>query len=160
MYTPEDGDPSVPAVVSTLDVCPGECVGYASFKQEKTRYDVAKFPLHFIPGKATSCSNAYVGCDGFTNLDTVAEGGEGKEYYTYLRACLTPEMADGSQNKKSATFFTWEGSDNAGYQLKTWNLLESNTAKATLTFPLAAGGNHVESAAGLAPCTNWKLTDV
>jgi len=130
-YTPKDGDPAVPAIVSSLDECPVECVGYDTFKQEATKYEQADFPLFFIPTAATACTASAVGCDSFTNLDTLEEGGEGIEYYTDLRACLTPDMADPNDaGKISASFFTWEGSDLAGYQLNTWQLLESNFSSA------------------------------
>ncbi len=139
-YTPEDGDPAVPAITSPLDSCPSECVGYATYKQEATRYDDEDFPLHFIPIKATSCSAQYVGCDSFTNLSFAQAGGEKVEYYTNLRACVTPKMADGSAlNKQSATYFTWEGSDNAGYQLRSWVLLQSNL--------------------NASPCTKWSVSN-
>ncbi|MBI4714104.1 hypothetical protein HY771_02885 [Candidatus Uhrbacteria bacterium] len=138
LYTPDDGDPNVSAIVSSLDVCPNECVGYDAFKQEATLYDDEEFPVHFIPEKAVTCQSQFVGCDSFTNLDIVEKGGEGIEYYTNLRACATPEMTDGLANKESSTFFTWEGSDNAGYQLRSWVLLESNMDDA--------------------PCTKWKVS--
>ena len=116
-YTPDDGDPSVPAIVTSLDSCPSECVGYTTYKQEGTPYDAEEFPLRFIADKAASCSEQFVGCDGFTNLDALEAGGEGIETYSDLRSCITPEMADGSNQKTSSTYFTWEGSDNEGYQL-------------------------------------------
>jgi hypothetical protein len=139
-YTPEDGDPYVPAITSPLDSCPAECVGYATYKQEVTRYDDEDFPVYFIPAKATACSAQFIGCDGFTNLSFAEAGGENVEYYTNLRACVTQAMANGSaNNKQSATFFTWEGSDNAGYQLRSWVLLQSNLNNA--------------------PCTKWDVSD-
>ena len=131
LYTPEDGDPSVPAIASSLDECPGECVGYTTYKQEATEREEWEFPLYFIAERASSCSSQYVGCDAFTNLDALSEGGEGSENYTYLRACMKPEMASGdASNNESATYFTWEGSDAAGYQLVTWTLLKSDDTDA------------------------------
>ncbi|OGL66909.1 hypothetical protein A2856_00175 [Candidatus Uhrbacteria bacterium RIFCSPHIGHO2_01_FULL_63_20] len=126
LYTPQDGDPNIPAVASDIDRCPAECVGYAAFKQEPTRYEATRFPVNFIPTTADSCSAADVGCDAFTNLDTVAAGGEGVEHYVNLRACVTPTMAGAD----SATFFTWVGTESSGFQLKTWQLLESNASGA------------------------------
>jgi hypothetical protein len=157
LYTPEDGDPAVPAIASELDECPSECVGYTTYKQEATDREDEDFPLYFIADRANSCSSQYVGCDEFTNLDTVAEGGEGSESYTYLRACVKTTMAPGSaSNNESATFFTWEGSDLSGYQLVTWTLLESNLPDTgTLTFDSGTGS---ESAVGLAPCVSWDVT--
>ncbi|KKW32215.1 MAG: hypothetical protein UY77_C0031G0001, partial [Candidatus Uhrbacteria bacterium GW2011_GWA2_53_10] len=131
-YTPENGGPPIPATISAVDRCPAECVGYTTYKQEATPYEPEVFPLHFIASKAVSCSAQHIGCDSYTNLDTVARGGEGVEHYTTLRACTTPAGADGS----SATYFTWEGSDEQGYQLRTWQLLKST---------------------GAAPCTSWSI---
>lgn len=162
LYTPEDGDPSVPAIASSLDECPSECVGYASFKQEATVREGESFPLYFIADRASACSSQYVGCDAFTNLDAVVDGGEGLESYTDLRACMTPEMAPGDDaDNESSTYFTWEGSDAAGYQLVTWSLLESNQSdSASLTFSnLNDDGTYTdEDDIGLAPCVAWDVT--
>ena len=134
LYTPENGDPSVPAIASTLDECPSECVGYATYKQDATDREDVDFPLYFIEDRATACSSQYVGCDAFTNVDATSVGGEGSESYTYLRACVKPEMATGSaDDNESATYFTWEGSDASGYQLVTWTLLKSDDTDAPCT---------------------------
>lgn len=132
LYTPLDGDPSLPAVASAIDACPTECVGYASYKQEETRYEASRFPVSFIPSTADVCTAEQVGCDGFTNLGTVAGGGESIAYFTTLRACQTAADA----GERADTYYTWEGSDRDGYQLQTWSLLRSN--------------------AGAAPCTSWR----
>ncbi len=121
-YAPVEGGPSVPATVTSADRCPGECVGYAAYKQEGTKYDLEQFPVAFIPTTAQACQAQFVGCDAFTNLNTVALGGEGVEHYVDLRACSTPQSA-GDNDK---TYFTWEGSDRTGYQLRTWQLLRTN----------------------------------
>lgn len=138
LYSPLDGDPAVPAVAGAIDSCPNECVGYASHKQEETRYEGSSFPVSFIPATATSCSSAYVGCDSFTNLSSVAAGGESVSYFTKMRACQTQDQSIG----RSDTFYTWEGSDKDGYQLQTWSLLKSNV-----------------SDNGTAPCTSWQQSN-
>jgi hypothetical protein len=157
VYTPSDGDPDVPAIASSLDECPSECTGYTTYKQEETLYDSEDFPIYFIADGATQCSSQYVGCDGFTNLET-----EETEYYTYLRSCLTETMADGTAGKVSTIYYTWEGSDNEGYQLVTWNLLESNGSTAvTYTQDDDADGAYDAAAdanPASAPCTNWEVT--
>ena len=164
LYTPVDGDPSVPATISSIDECPSECSGYTTYKQEATAYDSEEFPLYFIADRATSCSAQYVGCDGFTNLDSIAQGGEGSEYYSYLRPCLTDGMADGSSTKTSSTFFTWEGSDTEGYQLMTWQLLESNAnSSASITYEQDEDDDGTydvssDDYAVYAPCTQWQVT--
>lgn len=142
LYAPKESGPSVSAIASALDACPNVCVGYDSYRQEGTKYEPAKFPVHFIADKAGVCSANAIGCDGFTKLGT--NGGETQEYYTNLRACLTPEMADGSGNKTSATYFTWEGSDNSGFQLKTWQLLQSDVNAAPCTKSSVDGGTSVK----------------
>ncbi len=146
LYYPEDGDPEVPAIITELDQCPNECVGYATYKQEATLYDQSEFPLYFIPSSAASCDETSVGCDEFTNLDEVAEGGEGLEYYTYLRACSDP-----ADTAEAATFFSWEGSDQNGYQLVSWDLIESNLSDAS-SHTFASGFE--EDNIGQAPCVN------
>ncbi|MCR4314017.1 MAG: hypothetical protein NUV84_02090, partial [Candidatus Uhrbacteria bacterium] len=159
LYTPEDGDPNVPAIISELDECPSECVGYTTYKQEATDYESEAFPLYFIADSASSCSEQYVGCDSYTNLGTVEAGGEGIEYYTDLRFCLSNDIADAtSPNTTPATYFTWEGSDNEGYQLQTWNLLQSNYSGSTVQFDAVNGSGFVETSPGLAPCTHISMT--
>lgn len=156
LYTPEDNDPSVPAIISELDECPSECVGYTTYKQEETDYESEDFPLYFIADSASSCSEQYVGCDSYTNLGTVEAGGEEIEYYTSLRFCLSNDIADAtSTNKTPATYFTWEGSDNEGYQLQTWNLLQSNYGGSIAKFD---DSGFTETDPDLAPCTHISMT--
>lgn len=156
LYTPQDGDPNVPAIISELDECPSECVGYTTYKQEATNYDSEEFPLYFIADSASACSSQYVGCDSYTNLGTVEAGGEGIEYYADLRFCLSNAIADAtSANRTPATYFTWEGSDNEGYQLQTWNLLKSNYEDSQRSFNTSG---YIETLPELAPCTHISMT--
>ena len=152
-YSPANGDPVVTGIVSALDICPAECSGYDTYKQEPTLYEPdGAFPLYFIPDTATECSEADVGCDEFTNLTT-----EGLEYYTYLRACVTTGQAAANINSdNAATFYTWEGSDLSGFQLKTWTLLESNLGASAYAYD-ASG--EVDTTPGLAPCSTATATD-
>lgn len=161
LYTPENGDPSIPAIAGTLDECPSECVGYETYKQEATTYEAESFPLYFIADNATTCSEQYVGCDEYTNLDSSEEGGEGIEYFTWLSLCMKPEMADDTDSTKtSSTFYTWEGSDAAGYQLVTWELLESDLPdSSTLSYSESSSTVVNDSKAGLGPCTHSSVTD-
>ncbi|MCB9802894.1 hypothetical protein H6761_02650 [Candidatus Nomurabacteria bacterium] len=131
-YFPENNDPMVPGIISAGDICPAECVGYSSFAQSPNNFDLIEGDIdteyyNFIPDTALSCPLSEVGCEEFTNLDEVAAGGEGKEYYSYLRQCV-PLNAD-----NVGTYYTWEGSDVAGYQLKTWTFLKSNLDDAPCT---------------------------
>jgi hypothetical protein len=115
-FVPSSGGPEITAVTSSNDACPAECISYDTFRQERTVWEQARFPLHFIPSTAASCKLSEVGCDEFTNLELAAAGGEARSYFTYVRACRQPDAAN------DGTYFTWEGSDVAGYQLKSYTL--------------------------------------
>ncbi len=149
-YSPSNGDPDVFGITDDNDVCPSACVGYDTFKQEATLYEPnGDFPVYFIPSTAEECSAEEVGCDEFTKLDD-----ESLAYFTYVRACLTTSQADANTGgDQSATFYTWEGSDLDGYQLKTWNLMESNMDGYTTATYTTSG--LAETNPGHAPCTSW-----
>lgn len=115
MYTPTNGDPGVPGIVSTNDYCPAVCNGYDTYKQSSNFFSLEKFPEYLIPTNEAKCSAKEEGCSEFTNLNKLEEGGEALEYYTYLRPC---KAIDGS----CATFYTWVGSDVTGFQLKAFLL--------------------------------------
>jgi len=108
-----DCDDEIRNDITWNDECPTSCVGYQTYHQEETTFELAK-DFDLIADTGQSCSSP--GCDEFTNLDEVAKGGEGIEYYSYLRQCIKPE--EGGWD----TYYTWEGSDTAGYQLKKWEL--------------------------------------
>ncbi|MEK7165126.1 MAG: hypothetical protein AAB779_04210, partial [Patescibacteria group bacterium] len=65
---------------------------------------------------AKSCNAAEVGCEEFTNLNTTG-GAEQRSYFSQARSCVL------DTNPQAATFYTWEGTDTAGFQLKSWRLL-------------------------------------
>jgi len=108
------------AKVLDKDYCPEQCVGYDIYVQKKTLFE-DKAVAKFIPGSARTCGAVDAGCTEFTNLDEVAAGGEGKEYYTYLRHCIKP--AQGT----CESFYSWQGNDESGYQLKSFSLEKDNT---------------------------------
>ena len=116
-YTPSDGSPPVPGIVADGNRCPAECAGYSTWRQEPSNYDVGSFPNYFIPTTARVCTASVAGCSEFTNLDTLAAGGEAREYYSYLRACANP------RDDAGAVYYTWEGSDTSGFQLKEWRFV-------------------------------------
>lgn len=125
-FRPISGGPEVSAIITTGDQCPAECVGYESYLESPTYFDTIEDPdvedlkQNFIPETGKSCSAIDAGCEQFTNLDEVASGGEGIEYFTYLRQCVSPN------NPNISAYYTWEGSDTTGYQLKKWEFLKSN----------------------------------
>lgn len=112
-YAPKDGSTVVTGVIGN-NYCPAQCVGYETFKQEKTNFEADKFPLYFIPSTGQSCSSQYAGCDEFTNISDI--NGEKLEYFTDLKYCQQPKV----DNAK--TFYSWEGSESQGYVLKKHNL--------------------------------------
>lgn len=137
-YTPVDGGSAIPAVTIDGDACPSECVGYDAFSERASNFNDARFPLFLIPSTARSCTAAEAGCSEFTNVQELSRGGESREYFNYLRLCAKPDQNAG-------TFYTWEGNDARGYQLRTWALLKSDVASAATGLSDPTGGN--------APCT-------
>lgn len=143
LYKPLNGDPTVPGVANDIDACPQECAGYQVYKQESTRFVNDKYRQFIADNKAKYCSASYAGCDEFTNLDEIGKGAETKEYYSSIRACQKPGIDD-------AAYYTWEGSDTSGYQLKAYNLKKSGVTD-NFSAPTANQGN--------APCTNLSYDD-
>lgn len=121
-FTPINGltgrtdGPTIPGKIGDGNLCAQACVGYETFKQEKTVFDSSKFPVYFIPRQAEECPASASGCSEFTNIDAQARGGEALEYYTDLKYCEKP-LGD---NVK--TFYSWEGSANNGYVLLSYQL--------------------------------------
>ncbi|RJQ31948.1 hypothetical protein C4572_01895 [Candidatus Parcubacteria bacterium] len=140
LYTPADGDPAIPGIANAMDFCPAECSGYQSFKQTATNFEEEKLDVYIIPSSATSCSAQSVGCEEFTNLDELARGGEEKDYYQYIRSCIKPNPTE------CATFYTWYGTDEAGYQLRTYSLQKNGD------LPLEVGSPRTD----LGSCENAK----
>ncbi|MFH2136231.1 MAG: hypothetical protein ABII19_01150, partial [Patescibacteria group bacterium] len=137
-YRPTNGDPTVPGVASYPDdYCPAECVGYQTFKQVATDFEQDKFPVYFIPETGRTCSAADVGCDQFTSLENEAVAN-----FSAIRRCEKPDAPGAT----GAAFYTWEGSDTTGYQLKTWSLKRSNLS-------IAAIPDSPDPDGGTAPCT-------
>jgi hypothetical protein len=151
IYTSTTDGISIPAKVTDKNYCPAECVGYDVFVQKETTFDSLR-DSYFIPSTAESCGAQNVGCDEFTNLDTVSKGGEGLEYYTYLRQCVKPSPSD------CAEFYTWEGSDETGYQLRVFQLKKDPTAAVTVPYvsdPAATyNGHNCQSASDYDPKNN------
>lgn len=110
LYHPLDGGLDIPGSTKPEDACPSECAGYAALTQKQSNFEAQDTTQYFIPDTAKSCSLANVGCSAFTNLSN-----EKVENYTYLRSCQKSET-------DASIFYTWEGSDTTGYQLKTWRL--------------------------------------
>jgi len=121
LFTATKDGMSVPARVTTMDYCDQSCVDYDSYLQTETFFDSERED-NIIPRLSDSCSAEYVGCEQFTNLDRVGDknpdeyGAEDLEYYSYLRQCTREDEPTCDE------FYTWEGSSEAGYQLKVHKL--------------------------------------
>ncbi|MDO9399419.1 MAG: hypothetical protein Q7T79_01910 [bacterium] len=115
LYTSIKDNVKIPAQVRAKDYCPDVCVGYNTFIQSKSSFDSLS-DSYFIPKTAKTCSAEAIGCDEFTNLDELGKGAEAKEYYSALRRCIKPDAG------QCAEFYSWEGSDKSGFQLRVVKL--------------------------------------
>ena len=139
LYTPKNGDPAIPGVVYADNLCLAENNGCKSFKEMPIKNVPERDgnpALYFIANSGKQCNAAYVGCEEYTNLDVVAQGGEGREYYSQIKQCVKPDDPD------VATYYTWEGSDVTGFQLRAYHLKQSTLS-----------GSDGERA----PCTNLSV---
>ncbi len=109
---------TVTGVVTGADLCPAECNEYFSYEQKETDLEPTRFS-NFISSSINSCRAEEVGCEQFTNLDSVSQGGEGIEYYSQIRHCEKPQAS-------CRTFFAWEGSDVTGFQLVNYSFSTDN----------------------------------
>jgi len=125
LYTDSQDDFAVPAKVTSADYCPKECVGYDVYVTQETHFNSPQAE-NLLPSQAKTCDIEAVGCNEFTNLDELAQGGESTEYYTYLKQCIKPD-----QNLCSS-FYSWEGTE-TGYQLKAYSLKKDNIGGPAVT---------------------------
>lgn len=143
-YTPKNGDSPIPGIITALDKCDKDCAGYDTYIKQPSRFE-PKFDNEgmylIIPQNAAVCSAQQEGCEEFTNLRT-----EQRQYFTELRACQLP-------GPDSAAYFTWEGSDTSGYQLKTW-MLKKSDASALADDDIAPGQS---SSTAHPPCTDYSV---
>jgi len=137
-YVPKDGSQEIPGVVGN-NACAAECVGYDAYKQEATYFEQSVYPQYIIPTNGTQCSDRYAGCDEFTNIDSLASGGEQKEYYVSIKHCEKPS------GDNSKTYYSWEGSATEGYVLKVHNLLQLSAEDATSISSLDSIANEIKT---------------
>ncbi|MEK7570064.1 MAG: dockerin type I repeat-containing protein [Patescibacteria group bacterium] len=83
--------------------------------------------VSFIAKTGVQCTAQDVGCEAFTNLDQVAQGGEGKAQFTKLQLCVQPNDP-GLKN-----YYAWTGDNETGYQLKQYRLKQSNVGTGPCT---------------------------
>ncbi|MFH1430370.1 MAG: hypothetical protein ABIG71_02485, partial [Candidatus Uhrbacteria bacterium] len=125
-YTPTGvgATPNVTGTVSAADRCPAQCVGYSAYREVQSNFDQSADFDYFIPtaGYATQCTSAEAGCSAFTNLDFAATGGEQLSYFTEMQKCRKPSDSDAN----AATYYTWEGSEESGYQVREFRLMKAD----------------------------------
>lgn len=115
----------VAAQVVSSDYCDATCNGYDLYVAKESNF-YSPYIEKLIPQNSTSCSAEAVGCSSFTNLDEVAAGGEGQEYYTQLKQCIKPGI-------DCADFYTWVGTEESGYQLKSLSLKKDVNGNPSVT---------------------------
>lgn len=107
------------AKAQPADYCQKQCAGYDTYIAHES-YFYNAYAENIIPANSKSCSAQSAGCSGFTNLDSMAQGGEEQEYYTYVRQCIKPDI------NSCGDFYSWEGTAGGGYQLKAASLRKDN----------------------------------
>lgn len=133
LYSPlNDNISDVPALINDSDLCPSTCVGYETFEEVPTNFINSNRWVDLIPQTAQKCSAP--GCEEFTNMDALTQGGETREYYTYIRQCVKTDTqglatVDSSGNTISPAsadtcqyYYTWVGEETNGYQLRKYYL--------------------------------------
>ncbi|MDX9778896.1 MAG: hypothetical protein RBT30_01540 [Patescibacteria group bacterium] len=125
-FTEADSGFSVAAKAVTTDYCDSSCNNYDIYVT-RASYFYAPQIEKIIPQNSEECNAQAVGCSEFTNLDVVASGGEGREYYTQLKQCIKP-------GADCADFYSWVGTEESGYQLKSYVLKKDNSGNPATTF--------------------------
>lgn len=119
LYRPVKRGEAIPGVARSVDRCSQEAVGCQAWNELAIEH-VPQRPqrdVTFINGSGRQCSAQHVGCEEYTNLNKVAQGGEAREYFTLIDQCVT------LNNPGLAPFYTWEGDDVTGYQLRSHQAL-------------------------------------
>ncbi len=139
-YTPVAGGSNIFGQVRNSNRCSADQVGCATYQLEP----ITNVPprtggaVQIVAPKGQICSAADVGCEEYTNLDVVAQGGEGKEYFKSVKQCVKPSQTNAT-NPISATYYTWIGDAKLGYVLRAYDLVQSTV---------------VDASGGHGPCTS------
>lgn len=107
--------------------CSGDNAIHCYADSDCTGNGVCQPLISIVPSTATQCSVAQVGCEAYTNLAAVEQGGEGVEYYTQLQQCVKTTDND------IGTFYTFEGSNSGGVQVQDHLLKKSNLGNGPCT---------------------------
>ncbi|MGE5425627.1 MAG: hypothetical protein ACM3PZ_00920 [Bacillota bacterium] len=113
-YTEKATGFSVAAQAVSSDYCDQGCNGYDLYVA-RGNYFFSPQADKLIPSSSRKCGAEAAGCAEFTNLDEASAGGESREYYTQLKQCVKPSSECGD-------FYTWMGSEETGYQLRSLSL--------------------------------------
>ncbi len=125
LFTNVKNELSVPAQVMSSDYCPSECLGYDVYITKEDHFNSPQLE-NIIPQASRTCALESAGCSEFTNLDELKQGGEKKEYYTFLKQCIEPSQT------LCGNFYSWEGTD-SGYQLKAYSLKKTSSGDPEVT---------------------------
>ncbi|MBI3572740.1 MAG: carbohydrate binding domain-containing protein [Candidatus Kerfeldbacteria bacterium] len=133
-YTPAAGGPVVDGIVLPSNLCSQDKVGCARYHLEPIdhvpyRDTPSGLDTNIVAPKGQICSAAEVGCEEYTNLDEVAKGGEGKEYYKSVKQCVKPTNTQVTPE----TYYSWIGDPNKGFILQAYDLVKSNLDGAPCT---------------------------
>lgn len=129
-------DPNDPG---SCDQCPVEFAGCKAYRElpiTNIPARVGRDPVSFVASTGISCPASAVGCEEYTNLEALSQGGESREYYSLISQCVNAD------NPNATPYYSWEGSDEFGFQLKNYQLLRSDPAVPTS-----------------APCTNMNVNN-
>lgn len=133
-YVPVAGGSNVIGQVLNSNRCTADKVGCGSYNLEP----ITSVPTrtggqtNIVAPKGQACSAVDVGCEEYTNLDEVAKGGEGKEYFKSVKQCVKPSQTNAA-NPIAATYYTWVGDAKLGYVLRSYDLVQSNLSGAPCT---------------------------
>ncbi len=146
-YTPVAGGAAIDGQVRNSNRCSPDSVGCTTLQLERTTNIPIRTggPVNAVVPKGQLCTAAEVGCEEYTNLDVVAQGGEGKEYYSTIRQCVKPSQINGV-NPIQATYYTWVGDATLGYVLRSYDLVKTVTTDGTVN--------------GDAPCTSLSVGSI
>ncbi len=127
-YTPQAGGSAVDGIVLASNRCSADKVGCAAYQLEPitTLPARAGATVNIVAPKGQQCAAADVGCEEYTNLDEVARGGEGKEYYKAVKQCVKPTNTQATP----ATYYTWVGDAQRGFVLRAYDLVKTNLTDA------------------------------
>ncbi|MFA6512244.1 MAG: hypothetical protein WCV86_03930 [Patescibacteria group bacterium] len=129
LYTAVEDGNEIPGIATSQDQCAEDQVGCKAYQEEgidRIPIRDPADPVYLIAKTGQKCSAAAVGCEEYTNLNKLAEGGEALTYFTNARLCVPQDHSLVVANPTDHLFYSWVGTAEDGYQLRKWNLLKSN----------------------------------